>query len=781
MTSLHLARKALLSAVAASALVLSAGCKDPAPTPPLQGQVHLTLLHTGDIHSRLFPYNLQLSQINAGLGLGSDGQIVNIGGAARISHIIGRERARSDRVLHLDCGDSFEGAPVFNFFNGEPEIRTISAMGADASLVGNHEFDHGALNLGVQLQKWANYPALAANYILEDPTTPGASPLASIVVPFTVFDLQGLRVAAIGMGNLSSLGSIYDQPNRLGVTPLNTTETAQFYVDLLRPLVDVVVVMSHLGLDYDTLMIQQTTGIDVVLGSHNHIVLQPPETLQDCGYSELNPDGTTRTFVLVDRPNAGQADVSCTTDADCGTDGYCYAGPVGNLGNPQTISMGTAICKAKRDCTPRNVLLAQSGAFTQFVGRLDLIVSNAPADLPPSYDPINGFEVISNDYQLFPVTDQTPDDPVVAQMLEPYSQGLDALGNLSLLVGYALDGSDRNSTAGGDSPLGNLIATAMWQRVGIQTDFALTNTTGIRTNLVPGPVTIEQMYNIFPFDNSITKMNLSGYEVQELFDYTAQRSATRGCVSQVQVAGMRVVMDCTLVGPFDESMGNPGIATHIYIGPYLDNKGKPLPCSSDMDCPDQLPNQCDVSGGICYQPIQPINSYDLATSDYLAGGGSGFITLKANTTQINTHVEQRDAFIDYIRAGPPCGADADGSLPSCSFDTDCVASQQHPNLIGTYVCACAGAAVEPTGVSTACTTGTLGCAGKGSCVLQQCRDDVAAFNRQTCLDAPNASIQQACESNITPCAAGGEQCKFLACLNQGIGNFTDGRIQMVGQ
>ena len=30
-------------------------------------------------------------------------------------------------------------------------------------------------------------------------------------------------------------------PNRLGITPLNTTEVAQFYVDLLRPVVDVVV------------------------------------------------------------------------------------------------------------------------------------------------------------------------------------------------------------------------------------------------------------------------------------------------------------------------------------------------------------------------------------------------------------------------------------------------------------------------------------------------------------------------------------------------------------
>jgi 5'-nucleotidase / UDP-sugar diphosphatase len=734
--------------------------------------VHLTLIHTADIHSRLFPYNLQLGQIDAGLGLGASSAIVNVGGAARVSHVVGRERARADRVLHLDGGDCFQGAPVFNFFSGEAEVRTLSAMGTDASLIANHEFDRGALNLGIQLQRWADFPVLAGNYTFQDPSVPGAPPLASIVKPFTVFDVRGLKVGVIGMGNLSSLTSIFDNPNRLGITPLNTTETAQFYVDLLRPEVDVVVVLSHLGLDVDERMIQTTSGIDVVLGGHNHIVLQPPKRVQDCSQFSETVDGVTRNFILLDGAGAGQGGIGCQSDADCGADGVCYAGVSGTTNTSTNVSMGTAQCKTKRFCTQRDVVLAHSGAFAKFVGRLDLLFSNDPAELPPTYDPIDGFEAISHDYQLFPVTEQTPQDPVVSSLLEPYAQGLDALGNLELLVGYALDGSKRNSTGGGDSPLGNLIGTAMWLRLGIQTDFALTNTTGIRTDLVRGPVTVEQMYNIFPFDNAITKMNLSGFEVQELFDFVARRSSGRGCVSQVQIAGARVVMDCTQVGPQDESQGNPGVATHIYIGAYLDQYNNPVTCKTDIDCPDQLPNQCDLIAGVCFQPIQQIASYELATSDYLAGGGSGFIVLKRNTTQNNTGVQQRDALIDYIRAGFPCGADADGKLTVCSSDAECAGVGDH------YVCACPDA-VQDTGAQ--CLTLPAGCTGKGACVLQECRDDVATFQRQTCLAAPNADIQAQCESNISPCVAGGEQCKFLACLDRRLGNYSDGRIQMVGQ
>jgi 5'-nucleotidase len=844
-----LALVGFVAAACALAGASASGCGTPATEPRPQGQVGFTILHTADMHSRLFPYNLQLGQVDAGLGLGAVDAIVNIGGAARLSHIVGRERARASRVLHLDGGDCFQGAPVFNFYNGEAEMRTESAIGTDAMVVANHEFDHGAQNLATQIQKWATFPVLAANYKFDDPSKPGVSALGSVIVPFTVFDLDGLRIGAIGMGNLSSLTSIFDFPNSLNITPLNTIETAQEYVDLLRPLVDVVVVMSHLGIDTDEFMIQNTEGIDIVLGGHNHIVLQPPKRVQDCSAnSEPGPNGETLNYILIDDPNA------TTIDA-----------------------------KIKRYCKPRDVVLAHSGAFAKYVGRLDAIFSNDEKDFPAGqYDPKNGFELVSHEYQLFPVTEDVPDDPIIDQLLEPYAQGLDSLANLDLLVGYGLDGSARNSTSGGDSPLGNLISVAMWLRLGIQTDFSLTNTTGIRTDLVPGPVTIEEMYNIFPFDNSITKMQLSGVEIQELFDFVARRSAGRGCVSQAQIAGGRVTLNCV---DFDPAQTEAGKATNIFIGGQfcchdadcgptgscelqpnttcndLTNTTTPgvCKCASDKDCPTQSitcgflgdassptgcgqytcdvgapltgahksswqrsstsceiggsqpppcpvappavgsicpanTNACDQEAGVCWQPIDPFSEYELATSNYLAAGGSGFLVLQRNTTQLDTKVEQRDALVDYIRAGAPCGADPGspppGTLYDCATDADCtpnaacVAAGEDPSdpnqcgLIGAaYVCACPEATIE----GDVCASDPSVPCGAGKCILDQCRNDVGALQRATCLNAPTPSIETSCEASLAPCAAGGEQCKFLACVNRTIGNFADGRIKMVGQ
>lgn len=753
----------VIAGVTLAAAAGSAGCDSAPDQPKIKGQVHVTLLHTSDIHSRLYPYNLQLGQVDSGLGLGEADSIVNVGGAARVSHIIGRERARASRVLHLDGGDCFQGAPIFNFFAGEAEVRALSAMGTDAMIVANHEFDRGALNLGLQLQKFANFPVLAANYKLEDPSQPGASPLGSIIVPYTVFDLQGVKVATIGMGNLSSLTSIFDSPNRLGITPMNTTEVAQFYVDLLRPLVDVIVFVTHLGLEVDQRMIETTSGIDIVLGGHNHIVLQPPKRVRDCSrLSETDDSGKVRHFIELNGPEGAEGGLECSKDSECETK-HC-------AGTKADLEKHLGLCKVKRFCEPRDVVLAHSGAFAKYVGRLDLILSNDKNDLPATYDPLDGFEVMTHEYQLFPVNETVPEDPIVRSMLEPYHQSLDALGNLDLLVGYALDGSKRNSTSGGDSPLGNMISAAMWLRLGIQTDFALTNTTGIRADLVPGPVTVEQMFNIFPFDNSITKMQLSGLEIQELFDFVARRSSGRGCVSQVQIAGARVVIDCTKQGTSEDPSVDlpPGVATNIYIGTY----NPVIACESDAACPGAGIGSCDIETGRCWQPIEAIASYELATSNYLAGGGSGFRVLQRNTTQNDTKVQQRDALIDFIRAGAPCGADDKGNLTPCKSDKEC-------DGVNGFICACPETAVE----GEICTSDPAKTcpSGKGACVLAKCRDDVAAFTRLTCDAAPNDTIKKQCEDDIQPCSSGGEQCKFLACVDRGLGNFSDGRLRMVGQ
>src|SRR5690349_2519664 len=136
-------------------LALAGGCTVRPPQPNLVGQdIRLTIIHTADIHSRLFPYNFVPNTFDRGYGL------INgpFGGIARISTLVQQIRRSSNRSLWLDSGDCFQGAPVFNEFKGEAEMRALTLAGLDGAVLGNHEFDLGAKNLFDKIDNWAGYP-----------------------------------------------------------------------------------------------------------------------------------------------------------------------------------------------------------------------------------------------------------------------------------------------------------------------------------------------------------------------------------------------------------------------------------------------------------------------------------------------------------------------------------------------------------------------------------------------------------------------------------------------
>ena len=313
------------------------------------------------------------------------------------------------------------------------------------------------------------------------------------------------------------------------------------------------------------------------------------------------------------------------------------------------------------------------------------------------YDPNNGFEVVSSTYQAFPIDKTIPEDPVIVDLLQPYVRTLDRVADLDILVGYSPGGAKRTAPQGGDSPLGNLVATAMWLRLGVQTDISLTNTTGLRTDLNPGPITIEEMYNIFPFDNSISKMQLSGLEVQEMFDFVARRSAGRGCTAQAQIAGARVRLNCAgctrpdTMGACkvdtDCPTGEPGVCqkrplrragvrrANGYIGHTATTctLGRRLRGAWARPRRQGLATRRSGHSGKCQSLITPTNLYELATSNYLAAG-AGRVSASFSTK----HDAVRHAHPTARRARrlpppeKPCGwsstAGTAEGLKACSTD-----------------------------------------------------------------------------------------------------------------
>jgi len=530
------------------------GCPEGQAPVDLTGvDVRLTLLHTSDIHSRVLPYDMVPQFTDRQLGLLEENG--PFGGAARMKTVLDRERAKSARVLHLDSGDVFQGAPIFNIFKGEVEVRSHGLLGTDAVVAGNHEFDAGARNYAAQLEEWSTFYTLAANYDFASADDIYNSQLDALIDPVAIFDVDGLTVGVVGMGNLSSITSIHEADNSMDVFARDTLTTVMHYTALLKPQVDVVIVLTHLSLDDDIEIATLDPNVDIVLGGHLHVALDPVKVVP----SEAVPG--------------------------------------------------------------KNVVVCHAGAFVKYIQRLDVVVRDG--------------NVVAHTSELVPIDARIPQNAEMVDMLEDYERELNDTIALRRLVATTDDRLRRFGTNGGDSPLGNLVAEAMQYRAGIETDFALTNSLGIRTD-VQGPgsgeavhdITVEELYNVLPFDNTITTMFLSGAEVQELFDYVSLRSAGRGCGSQAQISSARFVMDCA-----------NEVAVDVTVGGSWDH------CEVDADC-TELGEIC--SGRRCGRAINPTESYELATNNYIAGGGSGFQVLENNTTQEDSGISMRDAVEFYM-------------------------------------------------------------------------------------------------------------------------------------
>src|SRR5690606_29782797 len=232
------------------------------------------------------------------------------------------------------------------------------------------------------------------------------------------------------------------------------------------------------------------------------------------------------------------------------------------------------------------------------------------------------------------------DDPEVSELLWPYSVALNREFDLDGVIAYVNTPGDakivRNDPTGGDSQLGNLVARAMQVRTGVEADLAITNSLGVRADFEQGPLTVEQMFNVFPFENTIAIIYLSGLEIQETLDFVARKSSERGCRTQAQIAGLTFDMVCD----GDCPAGATACAKNIYIGDDC-RGGDP---SGPVD-----PNACP--------PLVPTGLYKVAVNDYIAKGGSGFEVLKRNTSKQFTSVSLRDALIDHLRRQPTCGED----------------------------------------------------------------------------------------------------------------------------
>ncbi|MGV3223337.1 5'-nucleotidase C-terminal domain-containing protein [Staphylococcus hyicus] len=213
-----------------------------------------TILHTNDIHGRLVE---------------EEGRVI---GMAKTKTI--KDQHHPD--LMLDAGDAFQGLPLSNQSKGEEMAKAMNAVGYDAMVAGNHEFDFGFDQLK-KLEGMLNFPILSSNVYKNGKLA---------FKPSAIIEKNGVRYGIIGVTTPETKTKTSPTGIR-GVTFDDPLKSVLREMDALNGKVDAFVILSHLGVDsttqetwrsdYLTQQIQQRSQYTVptiVIDGHSHTVMQ---------------------------------------------------------------------------------------------------------------------------------------------------------------------------------------------------------------------------------------------------------------------------------------------------------------------------------------------------------------------------------------------------------------------------------------------------------------------------------------------------------------------------
>lgn len=213
----------------------------------------IQIIHTNDLHS----YYMGFEDSQAGY--------------ARVKTLI--DKLKLDASLSgidsivLDGGDFGEGAHYFLYNEGLESFKLMGDLGVDAAVIGNHDFMFGGNHLGKSIRE-ANVRTefLGANILHTTDMR-----LSGVLKPSARFEVDGVKLEVIGLttNSLHFMHAI-----RPGII-LPPTAVSRAYSKIARlDNMDLVVALTHIGVDSDVKLVKKDPNIDIVIGGHSHTKLE---------------------------------------------------------------------------------------------------------------------------------------------------------------------------------------------------------------------------------------------------------------------------------------------------------------------------------------------------------------------------------------------------------------------------------------------------------------------------------------------------------------------------
>ncbi len=249
------------------------------PSPAAEKSFHILMIN--DPHSYILPY---YEADKAGLPAGAV-KVGPVGGLSRALQLTANERknietASQSPIFLFEGGDIMLGKKG-SLQNGHAEYGSLAALGFDAGVLGNHDFD-GGVSVLARLGPTLKFPVLASNITFKDAVIDSFYPKTKIIKKGDV---------SVGVFGLVTPGlkALISDPDGFDIERDIVKKAGECVRDLRAQGVDAVVALNHIGLDLDKKLAAAVPGIDVIVGGHSHDAVKEPLFIK-------NPQGS-RTLI----------------------------------------------------------------------------------------------------------------------------------------------------------------------------------------------------------------------------------------------------------------------------------------------------------------------------------------------------------------------------------------------------------------------------------------------------------------------------------------------------
>lgn len=189
------------------------------------------------------------------------------------AEVIRQAKAGLENVILLDAGDAISAGNVGVRPGGEPILVRMTEAGYDAMTMGNREFHVADALLRTKISK-AGFPVLCANIRWRE----DRGEALPVVPSVTLTPANGLRVGVFGltvpmvterMAARVVSAYLFDDP----------VSAARAQIAALRPNVDVLIALTHIGLRQDEKLAAACPKLDLIVGGHSHDTIPTPKVV----------------------------------------------------------------------------------------------------------------------------------------------------------------------------------------------------------------------------------------------------------------------------------------------------------------------------------------------------------------------------------------------------------------------------------------------------------------------------------------------------------------------